>query len=106
MDVRVKRDESRHLPDRAMVKVDDTLPGIEEGLNCNMWTIGLALTGNEVGLNHAEVKSAPADELKRKLERAYGRMAQCDAHSVVDGIWDVPAGQDDITARVRRGEQP
>ncbi len=53
MDVRVKRDESRHLPDRAMVKVDDMLPGIEEGLNCNMWTIGLALTGNEVGLNHA-----------------------------------------------------
>ena len=71
-----------------------------------MWTIGLALTGNEVGLNHAEVKNAPADELKRKLERAYGRMAQCDAHSVVDGIWDGPAGQDDITARVRRGEQP
>ncbi len=48
MDVRVKRDESRHLPDRAMVKVDDMLPGIEEGLNCNLWTIGLALTGNEV----------------------------------------------------------
>ena len=37
----------------AMVKVDDTLPGIEEGLNCNMWTISLALTGKEVGLNHA-----------------------------------------------------
>ena len=41
------------FPMEAMVKVDDTLPGIEEGLNCNMWTISLALTGNEVGLNHA-----------------------------------------------------
>ena len=57
-------------------------------------------------LNHAEVKNAAADELKRKLERAYGRMAQCGAHSVVDGIWDVPAGLDDINARVRRGERP
>ena len=90
----------------AMVKVDDTLPGIEEGLNCNMWTISLALTGKEVGQNHAEVRNALADELKRKLERAYGRMAQCGAHSVVDGIWDVPAGLDDISARVRRGERP
>ncbi|RLT47290.1 MAG: phosphonoacetaldehyde hydrolase [Chloroflexi bacterium] len=94
------------FPMEAMVKVDDTLPGIEEGLNCNMWTIGLALTGNEVGLNHAEVKNAPADELKRKLDRAYGRMAQCGAHYVVDGIWDVPAVLDDINARLRRGERP
>ena len=94
------------FPMEAMVKVDDTLPGIEEGLNCNMWTIGLALTGNEVGLNHAEVKNAPADELKRKLDRAYGRMAQCGAHYVVDGIWDVPAVLADINARLRRGERP
>lgn len=94
------------FPMEAMVKVDDTLPGIEEGLNCNMWTIGLALTGNEVGLNHAEVRNAPADELKRKLDRAYGRMAQCGAHYVVDGIWDVPAVLDDINARLRRGERP
>ena len=94
------------FPMEAMVKVDDTLPGIEEGLNCNMWTIGLALTGNEVGLNHAEVKNAPADELKRKLDPAYGRMAQCGAHYVVDGIWDVPAVLDDINARLRRGERP
>ncbi len=94
------------FPIEAMVKVDDTLPGIEEGLNCNMWTIGLALTGNEVGLNHAEVRNAPADELKRKLERADGRMAQCGAHSVVEGIWDVPSVLDDINARLRRGERP
>ncbi len=94
------------FPMEAMVKVDDTLPGIEEGLNCNMWTIGLALTGNEVGMNHAEVKKAPAAELKRKLDRAYDRMAQCGAHYVVDGIWDVPAVLDDINARLRRGERP
>lgn len=34
----------------ACVKVDDTVPGVEEGLNAGMWTIGLAVSGNEVGL--------------------------------------------------------
>ena len=34
---------------RACVKVDDTVPGIEEGRNAGMWTVGLTLSGNEVG---------------------------------------------------------
>ena len=33
-------------PVEACVKIDDTIPGIEEGLNAGMWTIGLAVSGN------------------------------------------------------------
>ena len=93
-------------PPEAVVKVDDTLPGIEEGLNAGMWTIGLAKTGNEIGLNGDEIAKLPPEELKTKLERAYTRMAQTGAHFVVDGIWDVPAVLDEIGARLRRGERP
>lgn len=93
-------------PLEAVVKVDDTLPGIEEGLNAGMWTIGLAKTGNEIGLNAHEIGQLPPDELSAKLQRAYTRMAQCGAHYVVDGIWDVPAVLDEINARLRRGERP
>src|SRR5207249_702218 len=42
-------------PMEAMVKVGDTLPDIEEGLNAGMWTIGLAKTGNEMGLTESEI---------------------------------------------------
>ena len=35
-------------PMEAMVKIGDTLPDIEEGLNAGMWTVGLARTGNEM----------------------------------------------------------
>ena len=38
-------------PAAACVKVDDTLPGIEEGLNAGMWTVAVALTGNGMGLS-------------------------------------------------------
>ena len=93
-------------PPEAIVKMDDTLPGIEEGLNAGMWTIGLAKTGNEIGLNAHEIAQLPQDDLNAKLQRAYTRMAQCGAHFVVDGIWDVPAVLDEIAERLKRGEKP
>ncbi len=93
-------------PFEACVKVDDTLPGIDEGLNANMWTIGLAKTGNEIGLNEAEINALDADVLQRRLNGAYDRMAKAGAHYVVDGIWDVPAVLEDINRRLARGERP
>ncbi len=93
-------------PMESIVKVDDTLPGIDEGLNAGMWTIGLAKTGNEIGLNQEEIEALTADELQVKLEDAYQRMWYVGAHYVVDGIWDVPIVLDLIDERLSRGERP
>lgn len=96
----------RVYPFEACVKADDTLPGIDEGLNAGMWTIGLARTGNELGLNAEEITRLEPNVLQASLERARTRMHQSGAHYVVDGIWDVPAVLDDINARLARGERP
>ena len=93
-------------PMEAIVKVGDTLPDIEEGLNAGMWTIGLAKTGNEIGLNAGEIAALPQDVGEAKLAQAYQRMYQTGAHYVVDGIWDVPPILDLIDERLRRGERP
>ena len=93
-------------PMEAIVKVGDTLPDIEEGLNAGMWTIGLAKTGNEIGLNEQEIANLPQDVLETKLAQAYVRMHQTGAHYVVDGIWDVLPILDLIDQRLRRGERP
>lgn len=93
-------------PFEACVKVDDTLPGIDEGLNANMWTVGLAKTGNEIGLNEAEINALDPDVLQRRLNKAYDRMAKAGAHYVVDGIQDVPAVLEDINRRLAQGERP
>ena len=90
----------------SIVKMDDTLPGIEEGLNVGMWSIGLAKTGNEVGLNQEEIGALSFDELRIKLEGVYQRMWQVGAHYVVDGIWDVPMVLDLIGERLSREEHP
>lgn len=96
----------RIFPMEAMVKVGDTLPDIFEGLNANMWTIGLAMTGNELGLNEAEIKKLDPKVREQKRARAYARMAQAGAHYVVDAITDVPPLLDAINARLARGEKP
>jgi phosphonoacetaldehyde hydrolase len=93
-------------PFEACVKVDDTLPGIEEGLYAGMWTVGLAKTGNEIGLNSQEIDALEQNELEDKLSRAHTRMNDIGAHYVVDGIWDVPALIDDINDRLAKGERP
>ena len=93
-------------PMEAIVKVGDTLPDIEEGLNAGMWTIGLAKTGNEIGLNEGEIAALPQEVGEAKLAQAYTRMYQTGAHYVVDGIWDVPPILDLINERLRRGERP
>jgi len=91
---------------QSCVKVDDTVPGVEEGLNAGMWTVGLAVSGNEVGLPLQAWQALPEDQKALKRSRAYGRMQQCGAHYVIDTIADLMPCIDDIQARIRRGETP
>lgn len=98
--------EMRVYPMEAIIKIDDTGPGIEEGLNAGMWTIGLVQTGNEIGLSEAEVKMLAPATLQALMAQGYQRLFQAGAHYVVDGIWETPRILDEITHRIKRGERP
>jgi phosphonoacetaldehyde hydrolase len=93
-------------PVEACVKADDTVPGIEEGLNAGMWTIGLAMSGNEIGLPLKELEALDPAERQRRSQRAYARMHQCGAHYVVDSIADLMPCLDAIEERLARGDRP
>ncbi len=84
----------------------ETPTGIAEGLNAGMWTIGVAKTGNEVGLSRAEIEKLSQNDLQEKLEKAYQRLYQAGAHYVVDGIWDIPKIIDQIQEKLKLGEKP
>ena len=90
----------------ACVKIDDTVPGIEEGLSAGMWTIGLAVSGNEIGLPLAEVEAMDPTLRENKRRLAYRHMYTAGAHHVVDSIADVMPCLDDIRLRIGRGEKP
>ncbi|HSB70880.1 MAG TPA: phosphonoacetaldehyde hydrolase [Candidatus Methylomirabilis sp.] len=93
-------------PAEAVVKIGDTKPDIGEGLNAGVWTIGVAKTGNEMGLNLEEIKALDEASLARRLDRAREALAMSGAHYVVDGISDVLPVLEEINARLARGERP
>ena len=93
-------------PSAAVVTVDDTVVGVEAGRNAGTWSIGLALTGNELGLSEQEVAKLRADELTRLLAKARQRLEAAGAHAVIDSIAQLPALLDEIDQRMERGERP
>lgn len=94
------------FPMAAMVKVGDTLVDIEEGLNAGMWTVGLALSGNMVGLTEAEFARLSQEEVAALRQEIAPRFFAAGAHFVIDSIAHLPPVLDAIDARVRNGAQP
>ncbi len=93
-------------PMAALVKVGDTVPDIAEGLNAGMWTVGVVVSGNEMGLTEAEVQALSPEAYRQRRDAAATRLAQTGAHYIIDGIADLPAVVEEIEARLEIGDQP
>ncbi len=91
---------------QACVKVDDTGVGIQEGLNAGMWTVGVALSGNEVGMSEADWDNLTGDEKELLKKRAYQKLYQAGAHFVIDSISTLPTTIKDINQRLSSGQKP
>jgi len=93
-------------PMEACVKIGDTRADIAEGLNAGMWTVGVAKTGNEMGLSQQEVAGLDAAALVRRLAAATGRLAEAGAHFVVESVAELPEVVERIDRRLEAGERP
>lgn len=93
-------------PPRAVVKVDDTIPGIAEGRAAGTWTVGLTVSGNMVGLTEAEWTALPAPEQAARREQAIATLRAVGADYVIDSVADLLPVLDAIEARLARGERP
>merc|ERR1712126_771809 len=78
------------FPAQAVVKVDDTTSGIVAGLNAGCWTVGIAKTGNYVGMTEAEMDAADPKELAAKVKKAEDILYQAGAHFVIETTNDLP----------------
>jgi phosphonoacetaldehyde hydrolase len=90
----------------ACIKVDDSVPGIEEGHNAGMWTVGLLLSGNEAGLTLEQYLAADESTLQQAREKARARFLPFKAHYLIDTIADLPLVVDAIELRLAAGERP
>jgi phosphonoacetaldehyde hydrolase len=88
------------------IKVDDTLPGIWEGLNAGMWTVGLALSGSPAGWTEAEFLQASEAQRSEVRERVRAEFQAVGTHFVIDTIADLPRVIDEVNARIAAGQRP
>ncbi|NVN97089.1 phosphonoacetaldehyde hydrolase [Candidatus Nomurabacteria bacterium] len=82
--------ELQIFPMEALVKIGDTVPDIEEGLNAGMWTVGIAKTGNEVGLTEEDLDQLTPVDRNTRIIKAREKLSRCGAHFVVDSLDEVP----------------
>jgi len=93
-------------PAATVVKVDDTAPGIGEGTAAGTWTVGIILTGNEVGLSAAELAALPDADRSAHRARAGAVLTAAGADYVIDSIAELPAVVAAIDLRLAAGERP
>jgi len=93
-------------PPEASVKIGDTLPDVEAGLNAGVWTIGVVRTGNMLGLGEAAAASLPAEELRSRLQSAREEFFKAGTHYVLDSIADCLPVIEAVNRRLASNERP
>lgn len=93
-------------PAAACVKLDDTAPGIAEGLAAGSWTVGVAVSGNAFGLSEQETAALPRAAYEARRSKAVTDLARAGAHLVIDSVNDLSTALNEVDARLEKGEQP
>ncbi len=89
-----------------IVKVDDTVAGIQAGRNAGCWTIGVSRTGNEVGLSAGEFDALSHEEQAALLTRARTHLEAAGAHAVVETVAEIRPVLAQFEKRLAAGELP
>lgn len=88
------------------IKFDDSAPGISEGLRAGMWTVGISLTGNAIGLSEEEWQQCSPSEQAVLEEQANAELGNAGAHYIVRSLAEALPIIQSINARIARGERP
>ncbi len=94
-------------PIHSVIKVDDTVGGVGEGLNAGCWAVGVSRYSNYMNINSLdEAETLPAEEIDRRHEETRDILRKAGAHYVIDSIADIEPVIEDVNCRLARGERP
>ncbi len=94
-------------PIQSVIKVDDTVSGVGEGLNAGCWTVGVSRYSNYLNINsYEEADEMPAEELARRHDETREILQRAGAHYVIDSLTDIEPVIEDVNQRLARGERP
>lgn len=94
-------------PIQSVIKIDDTVGGVGEGLNAGCWTVGVARYSNYMNIQSLEeADRMPAEEIESRLQKTRDILTKAGAHYVIDSLADIEPVIDDVNSRLARGERP
>lgn len=89
------------VPSRlSVIKYGDTVADVREGVNAGVWSVGVIMGSNEMGLTEAEALALPADELARRKEAVRMRLYKAGAHYVLNDVTQLPELVEAINLRL------
>ena len=94
-------------PIQSVIKVDDTITGVGEGLNAGCWTVGITRYSNYMNINSLEeAETISEQEVARRLEITRQMLITSGAHYVIDEFPELLGVIEDVNQRLARGESP
>lgn len=94
-------------PIQSVVKVDDTVSGVGEGLAAGCWSVGIARYSNYMNADTlSDARSWSAEEVARRLRHARKLLREAGAHYVIDEPVELLGVVDRINRRLRAGDRP
>ncbi len=96
----------RAWPASACVKIDDAPVGIEEGRAAGVWTVGVAASGNGVGLGIEALAALGAAEREARIGAAAAGLRAAGADYVVASVANLEPALEAIATRIDAGERP
>ena len=93
-------------PLEAIIKIGDTISDIEEGLNAGCWAVGVAQTGNMIGMTEQQWGLLSQAEREVRLRDARRKLQDAGAHYTIDTLAEINPIVDGIEVRLQSGERP
>lgn len=93
-------------PAHAVVKVDDTGVGIDEGREAGCWTVAVTLSGNEAGVTPEQLAAMSDEEVQKLRAHASDILGRHRPDYIIDTVADLLPVLNDIEQRLANGERP
>jgi len=94
-------------PIESVIKVDDTISGVGEGLNAGCWTVGIYGYSNYTDVDSLKQwDEMSAEDQKKKLEKSKEKLLTSNAHYVIKEFVELLIVIEDINKRLAKGETP
>jgi phosphonoacetaldehyde hydrolase len=93
-------------PMSSIVKIGDTISDIKEGNNAGMWSVGVIMSSNEMGLTQEELVGMESCELKKRRTIIRNSYMNAGADFVIDTLAEIGDLIVKINSELACGERP